>query len=227
MLRYPQATQILFTKEFLGTAIIIALFILSAIFSHSYSVEIATFVQNYQGYGVLVYILAGFIATVVAPISSVFLIPIAVAIWGPLVTALLSIFAWGLGSVAAYYIARTFGRPLVEHFADLSRVDKVGRVLPQKKIFTWIVLARMAMPVDVLSYALGLFLKIPYSTYTLATIIGIAPFAFVFSYASSAPPIYIVGAGILALIAASLGAYWFRKALRDASIPEIKNASKG
>lgn len=226
MFSYLQVKSLFLSKEFLGSSIIVALFLISALFSQAFDQEIRDALTAYQFFGIVLYVFAGFVATIIAPISSVFLIPLAVTLWGPLATALLSIFAWGLGSVVAYYLARTFGRPLVEHFADLSNVDKVGRVLPQKKIFIWIVLARMAMPVDILSYALGLFLKVPYRTYTLATIIGIAPFAFVFSYASSAPPIYIAGAGILALIAASLGAYWFHRALKEArrkeSVPKAR-----
>jgi len=208
------------TKEFIGTTVIVLLFIVSAFFSHTYNAEISGYMQNYQILGIFVYIFAGFISTIIAPISSVFLIPVAVAIWGPLLTALFSIFSWGFGSVVAYFLARTFGRPLVDHVADLSKVDTVARVLPQKKLFIWIVLARMAMPVDVLSYALGLFIAVPYTTYTLATIIGITPFAFIFSYASSAPPLYTAGAIILALIAALLGIYWFQHALRHASSPQ-------
>jgi hypothetical protein len=48
-----------------------------------------------------------------------------------------------------------------------------------------IVLLRMVIPVDVLSYALGLFVPMPLSRYVLATAIGVSPFAIIFAFASS------------------------------------------
>lgn len=44
------------------------------------------------------------------------------------------------------------------------------------------------MPVDVLSYALGLFSNMSHSAFLLATLLGVTPFAFVFSYLGSLPP---------------------------------------
>ena len=44
---------------------------------------------------------------------------------------------------------------------------------------------RMILPVDVLSYLLGLFSKVDLKTYTLATFIGVIPFAFILSYIGS------------------------------------------
>ena len=40
----------------------------------------------------------------------------------------------------------------------------------------------MVIPVDGLSYILGLFSKMSLKSYTLATIIGLTPFAFIWAY---------------------------------------------
>ena len=46
---------------------------------------------------------------------------------------------------------------------------------------------RMVIPVDVLSYAIGLFSTMSLKSYTLATVIGITPFAFIFAYTAKLP----------------------------------------
>ena len=46
------------------------------------------------------------------------------------------------------------------------------------------------IPVDLLSYALGIFGVLDWRNYTLATIIGIVPFAFIFAYLGTLPVSY-------------------------------------
>lgn len=200
------------SKEFIGMVIIVVLFIISSILSQQFSAQLQTFVEGYGVYGALFYVLITIGAIVLAPLNTFFLLPVATAIWGPFVAAILSIIGWTLGALIAYFLARTFGHPFVVKFTNLQRLDKVSHALPQKNIFIWIVLARMAIPVDILSYALGLFIVIPYSTYTLATFIGVSPFAFMFAYASDALLVFGALAGLLALVSMLLGVYWFRKA---------------
>jgi len=57
----------------------------------------------------------------------------------------------------------------------------------------------MAIPVDVLSYTLGLFTSISFSRYLLATFIGVIPFAFFFAYAAGFPTVLQVISAILAI----------------------------
>jgi uncharacterized membrane protein YdjX (TVP38/TMEM64 family) len=63
----------------------------------------------------------------------------------------------------------------------------------------------MAVPVDVLSYAIGLFTTVSWRVYTAATLIGIMPFAFIFSYTSAAPLYFRIGVLALAGFAVLLG----------------------
>jgi uncharacterized membrane protein YdjX (TVP38/TMEM64 family) len=62
--------------------------------------------------------------------------------------------------------------------------------IPSENIFWAIVVLRMSVPVDILSYGLGLFSKINRKKYILATIIGVIPFAFLISYLGSLPVVY-------------------------------------
>ena len=58
---------------------------------------------------------------------------------------------------------------------------------------------RAIIPVDILSYALGLFSKVDFKTYALATMIGIIPFTVILSYLGTVPLWYQVS-GIVAIV---------------------------
>ena len=76
-------------------------------------------------------------------------------------------------------------------------------------------LLRILIPVDILSYALGLISAMPLSHYILATAIGITPFSFIWSYAGEAAfsqeytnLAAIAGVALLILVAA---VYFFKR----------------
>ena len=79
------------------------------------------------------------------------------------------------------------------------------------ELFLTVVFFRMVIPVDGLSYFLGLFSKMSFKSYTLATVIGITPFALVFAYAGGLNIYYQIGALAIAflifLIAVLIGNY--------------------
>ncbi|MBI2046411.1 MAG: VTT domain-containing protein [Parcubacteria group bacterium] len=147
--------------------------------------------------GMIVYVAVTIIAVVIAPVSTLPLLPIAVGLWGSFAAALLSVFGWTIGAVAAFFIARRFGKPVIHRFVDLRNVERFEKILPEQHVFWSLVFLRMALPVDVLSYAVGLFTKIPFRIYLSSTIFGILPFAFIFSYAATLPPHYQLVAGIV------------------------------
>ena len=171
----------------IGGVIILALFFgLSAYLAHQYSEVLSSLTLLQGGWGIALYVFLGILATVVAPVSTLPLLPIAVALWGPLPTAMLSIFAWGVGAVIAFALARSLGKPFVAKYLNIGEINKWESALGRKGTFWTIILLRMLVPVDLLSYAIGLFSSVNYKVYTLATFIGITPFAFVFSYTSTA-----------------------------------------
>jgi len=63
----------------------------------------------------------------------------------------------------------------------------------------------MVVPVDVLSYALGLFSNISKTRYFLATLIGVTPFAFLFAFVGSVNIFYQLGAFGLAMVIFLIG----------------------
>ena len=82
----------------------------------------------------------------------------------------------------AFWLAQRYGHPLVHKIINMDRIERIERLIPSGNIFWSVVFLRMALPVDILSYALGLFTEMRFLPYSIATIIGITPFAFAFAY---------------------------------------------
>lgn len=127
-----------------------------------------------------------FLATVVAPLTTLPLVPLIAPVLGPFTTGLLSIIGWTLGAVVAFLIARHAGRPLLGKLISLEAIAQYETYIPQHARFWVIVMLRMMIPVDILSYALGLLSTVPLLEYTVATVIGISWFAFAFAYLGDA-----------------------------------------
>lgn len=132
--------------------------------------------------GIVVYVMFVAASVVLLPFSSLPLLPLAARVFGVWLTATLSIIGWWIGCLIAFQIAR-LGRRYLEKFTSLEAVDRLERKIPPDISFAGIVILRMILPVDVTSFALGLLKNLSFSTYAIASLIGITPFAFVWSYA--------------------------------------------
>lgn len=110
------------------------------------------------------------------------MLPLATRSYGVVPTALLSAAGWWAGCLIAFQIAR-FGRRYLERVTSLEAVDRFEEKVPADIGFGGIVVLRMILPVDLVSFALGLFKRLRFLTYAAASLIGILPFAFVWSYA--------------------------------------------
>ena len=159
-----------------------------------------------------------FLATVVAPITILPLVPLISPVLGPFLTAMLSIVGWTLGAVVAFLIARHAGRPLLSKFVSLKSLEKYEKYLGEEARFMSIVVLRLVVPVDILSYALGLFCTISLTEYTLATVIGVSYFSFVFSYLGEAAiennMLLFMSVIIMSLIIFGLGWWYMIKKIR-------------
>ncbi len=197
-------------KAFFSALFIISLFILV-----SYLVkQNIDFLQNIIGnsfYGILTYILIVILAIVVAPISMMPLIPLASNLWGVYYAAIFNIIGWTLGSFIVFFISRKYGVPLIKKFVSLEKINKIEKKISKEEVFWGIVVLRMITPVDVLSYALSLFTKVKFRTYAFATIIGVIPFAFAFSYLGTVPFYYQIAGFILIGLAITLIIEFYKK----------------
>ncbi|NMM38049.1 MAG: TVP38/TMEM64 family protein [Glaciimonas sp.] len=121
-------------------------------------------------------------SVVLLPLSSLPLLPFATKMFGVVLTALLSAAGWWIGCLIAFQIAR-FGRQYLERITSMEALDRIEDKIPDDVGFGGIVVLRMILPVDVVSFALGLLKRLRFRTYAVASLIGILPFAFVISYA--------------------------------------------
>ncbi|MBU6388577.1 VTT domain-containing protein [Patescibacteria group bacterium] len=161
------------------------------------------------GGAILFVLLTATFVIFIIPLDIVFLIPLGVNVWGPLPTALLSIAGWTIGASVAFSLARRYGLSLVARIIGARNAAKLHDRVPLGDPFWSVVLLRVLVPVDLLSYALGLFTDMPWRRYVLATLIGVAPFGFVFAYVGALPSWYqfLSFASILVLVSFMLLQY--------------------
>jgi uncharacterized membrane protein YdjX (TVP38/TMEM64 family) len=92
-----------------------------------------------------------------------------------------------------------------------------GYVKPETG-FLLIVLLRMVLPVDILSYALGMFSTVSFPVYALATMLGIVWFSFAFAYLGMAlvdgDYVLLTGIGVASVLILSGSWHYARRILR-------------
>lgn len=183
-------------KALLGLALILSLFILVSYFVRENQEVLYNLVGD-SFLGIIAYITITIIAIVIAPISMMPLIPLAANMWGIFFGGIINIIGWVLGSFIVFYLSRKYGVRLIKKFVSLEKINELEKKVPKENLFFSIVILRMIVPIDILSYALSLFTKINFRTYALTTIIGVTPFAFAFSYLGTVPIYYQIAGFIL------------------------------
>ncbi len=167
-------------------------------------------IRAHPALGALAYVIVVAASVVVLPLSSLPLLPLATRSYGVVGTALLSTAGWWIGCLVAFGLARA-GRRWLERFTSLDAVDRIVDRVPDDVGFGGIVVLRAILPVDVVSFALGLVKRLRFSTYAAASLVGIVPFAFVWSYAGGE-----LGAGrflsfALVVVAMAAVVLWVRR----------------
>ena len=146
--------------------------------------DVLEYVLMHPVMGVAALVALAALAVVFPSFTNVMFIPIGVATFGPFWAAVLCIVGWWLGSVAAFAVGRYYEAYLLSRFASFQNYMYIDKLVTEKNMFWKLIFLRMTFPVDVLSYALALFSKrVTHSMNAITTLIGIAPFAFVFTYA--------------------------------------------
>lgn len=163
--------------------------------------------------GKIVYVCITVLATVVAPISSIPLMAAAVGLWGFFAGAVLSILGWFIGSSIAFELSRAFGQKFVLRFLNAHSQDTLQHMVTQDYTMMSLILLRMSVPVDVLSYALGLFSEVGRKKYYIATALGIIPFGFVLAFFGTIE--YRFQIAILVVVGIVI---WYRWRTRKASL---------
>lgn len=165
--------------------IVSTIVVLLVIFVIAWNVPFETiklFISQNQILGGMIFVFMMVLSTVIPPITIFPLIPFVGVVLGPFITMIYSIVGWTIGSVVAFIIARQYGRPFLAKYVSLDKIDEWENKIPENNEFVVLVVLRMITPVDVLSYAMGMFCRICLWKYTLASFIGVIPFSFVLAY---------------------------------------------
>lgn len=115
-------------------------------------------------------------AAILAFVSSAVLVPVAVAAWGPVETALLLWLGWALGGCAAYGLARWLGRPVLALLSSGTSLARWEARIPRDAPFGLVALFQLAMPSEVPGYVLG-FARYHFGRYLLVLALGELPWA--------------------------------------------------
>jgi uncharacterized membrane protein YdjX (TVP38/TMEM64 family) len=184
------------TREYLTVAAVGAILLAAVVVVRTYAEPIREFIDQHAFWGLFLYISLNIVDAVLAPGATLPLIPVATHVWGRVFAAIATTAGWTAGSLIAFLIARRWGYPLVRKLTSLRRVQQMKRYIPED-LFWSIVLVRLVLPMDVISYVLGLFTDIGWSKYAAATAIGLTPSAFLLAYIGKLPNAYeIIAFGV-------------------------------
>jgi uncharacterized membrane protein YdjX (TVP38/TMEM64 family) len=187
-------------KYILGGVLGVVLFVVLSEWSQQHA-ELLKELTNQAGIlGIASYVAIMATSIIFAPLGTGFLLPMAANSYGPIPAAMYSILGWTIGSMVAFWIARGFRRSKVNEAHFIHRLQSYEASIPKYRFYGLIVLLRMALPVDVLSYALGFVSQMSSKAFFVTTVVGIAPLAFVFTFASTAT----VGVQLIVSILATL-----------------------
>ena len=200
--------------------IFISLYVTTAYYSGRYSDSIHSYLGDQSLLkAALIYTFVSVLSIVVAPISSLPLLPILANLWGGLWAGLISILGWTLGNLIAFVLAKRYGRRLVERIGTKKEIAELRQYLPAKNdnLFRNLVILRIVFPIDLLSYVLGLFAPdIKIKTFFFSTLIGIAPGTLLFSYLGTISMLYQV----LLFVVSFFIFYYGSKYIKQKALPQ-------
>ncbi|SRR6266545_5627233 len=193
-------------REYASLALVAAVLVGAVFTVRRFAEPIRGFIDEQAFRGLFLYIALNIVDAVVAPGLTLPLIPIAVRAWGRVPAALATTAGWTAGSLIAFLIARRWGYPVVRKITSIERVRAMRRYIPED-LFWSVVLVRLVLPMDVISYVLGLFTDIGWPEYAAATALGLTPSAFLLAYFGKLPNAYEIiafGVGAMAVVAGIL-----------------------
>ena len=199
------------TVYIVGAILGVIIFIAIAQWSQQYS-ELLTDLATRAGWmGVLSYVTIMAASIIVAPLGTGFLLPVGANSYGPFLTAVYSIVGWTIGSMIAFWIARRFGSQVAKYQTFIQRIQHYEKAMPRYRFYTIIVLFRMALPVDVVSYVLGFSSTLKYSAFFVTTLIGVTPLTFMFTYAAISTVRIQILVGVITTVIFFIGLYFAYK----------------
>lgn len=191
-------------KAYSGVIVIVALFFLISYLVNK-NIDYLTTLLVGNRWAIIIYFVIIIAEIVLAPISLIPLIPLASALFGPTTTFIVTLAGWTLGSLLAFLLARHLGE---KYLAKIVKdAEAYQRYIPEKNLFLGVIMTRIFIPIDLMSYAIALFTKIDAKRFTLATLIGFAPGTAILAYYGGVPTVakyVLIAIGVLYIIAISV-----------------------
>ena len=143
--------------------------------------HIKRFIKSYGKFSFLCFIIIYSLKPILFIVPTSLLTVIAGNIFGPFVGLALSMFSSFIAASIAFYLARFFGKPLVDKLIGKKTLKLDENI--EKNGFIIMLLMRLSIvfPFDPLGYASGLT-KIKYRDFILGTMLGILPEMTVYSF---------------------------------------------
>jgi len=187
-------------REYISLAVVAAVIVAALLLARHYDAPLRRFIEGHPVSGVFLYILLNILDAMVAPGATLPLIPIASKAWGHIPAAFVTTVGWTIGSLLAFLIARRWGASVVRKISSYERVKRLRKYIPDN-LFWSVALLRAVMPMDVISYVLGLFTEMPWLSYLAATSLGLLPSAILLAYLGKLPHAYEIFTLCLAAVA--------------------------
>lgn len=182
---------------------VLLLFAAALVAVEAWRVPLRAALADHQSLGLGVFVVTSAVAVIAPVLTNLPLVPLAVLAWGPAWTATLLLAGWVIGSMLSFQIGRHARAPLLRRFPSVMRHAQIDRLIHPRHRLVSLVMLRMTFPVDVLSYALGLFSPATTVWQTvLSTALGGAPFALLFAWFPT-----LSGGAQLAVLAGSVAAF--------------------
>lgn len=133
----------------------------------------------------IIFVLLGAVSAFLSFFSTAVFVPLAVSVWGNVITALLLFIGWILGGIIAYFLAYFLGEPIVKKIIGQKKFDHYKEYLYQRLRFGFVILSRIVIPSEAWSLSVGL-LRYPFFKYLLANALVELPVAILLTYAGEA-----------------------------------------
>jgi uncharacterized membrane protein YdjX (TVP38/TMEM64 family) len=162
---------------------VVVLFGIGMVLAREFAVPIQNVLAAHSRLGLVVFVATSVVAVLLPMVTNLPLLPLAVLAWGPWWTALLLLLGWVGGAGLSFWLGRHARDAILRRFASVRRHADIDRLIHPRHRIASLVVLRMTFPVDVLSYALGLFSRsTTLAENMVSTAIGGAPFALLFAW---------------------------------------------
>jgi uncharacterized membrane protein YdjX (TVP38/TMEM64 family) len=128
---------------------------------------LASLIADHPAWGVAAFVSLAALSAMLAFVSSVVLVPVAVHHWGPTVTVLLLWVSWFIGGIGGYAIGRYLGGPVARRLAGAARVRHFAERITAGAPIWLVFLFQLALQSEIPAYVLGT-VRYPLLKYLLA-----------------------------------------------------------